>query len=74
MHRILLARFAQRGFKQAIVEPGNPATYHIYMKKLNGKEFTSIYLPTFVSSDGQRPFEHYDEHIQLIVFDLQEKK
>ena len=71
LHQILLALGAQRGFKHAIVEPTDPATYHIYTKKLNGTEFTSVYLPTFVSSDGQRPFEHFDAEIKLIVFDLQ---
>jgi hypothetical protein len=43
----------------------------MYTKKLHGKEFTSVYLPTFVASGGQRPFEHLDLEIQLIVFDLQ---
>jgi hypothetical protein len=71
LHRILLALCGQRGFKYAIVEPANPATYHIYTKKLNGKEFTSVYLPTFVTNDGRKPFEHLDLEIQLIVFDLQ---
>ncbi|CAF1100456.1 unnamed protein product [Rotaria sordida] len=71
LHQILLALCGQRGFKHAIVEPANPATYHMYTKKLNGKEFTSVYLPTFVTSDGRRSFEHCDLAIQLIVFDLQ---
>jgi hypothetical protein len=71
LQQIVLAHCGRHGFKHAVVEPANPATYHIYMKKLNRKEFTSIYLPTFVSSNGERPFEHYDGDIQLIVFDLQ---
>jgi len=71
LQQILLAHCGRRRFKHAVVEPANPGAYHIYTKKLNGKEFTSIYLPTFVSSDGRRPFEYYDGEIQLIVFDLQ---
>ena len=54
-----------------MVQTTNPATYHIYTKKLNGKEFTSVYLPMFELTDGQKPFEDYHETIRLIVFDLQ---
>jgi len=68
--QILLSHCRQRGFKHAIVETTNPAMYHIYTKKLNGKEFASIYLPTFVTSDDRRPFEHFEGNIPLIVFDL----
>lgn len=68
--QILLNHCRQCGFKHAIVETSNPAMNHIYTKKLNGKEFTSIDLPTFVTSNGRRPFEHYEGNVPLIVFDL----
>jgi hypothetical protein len=71
LHQILFAHCAKHGFKHAVVEPANPATYHMYTKKLNGKELSSIDLPTFVSSNGERPFEHFQEKVQLILFDLQ---
>ncbi|CAF1532248.1 unnamed protein product [Adineta steineri] len=71
LQQILLIYCRQRGFKQVFVEVANPATYHIYTKKLKGKEFTSISLPTFISSDGRRPFEDYNGELQLIVFYLQ---
>lgn len=47
---------------------------HIYMKKFNGKMFTSIYAPTWIAKnengEDYRPFEHFKENIPLIVFDL----
>ncbi|UJR19364.1 hypothetical protein I4U23_022493 [Adineta vaga] len=70
LHQILFVRCRQRGFKHIFVEVANPATYHIYLKKLNGKKITSISLSTFISNDNRRPFEHLDEEIQLVVFDL----
>lgn len=70
LQRVLFAHCRQRGFKHAVVEPGNPASYHIYAKKLNGKVITSIHLPTFVSSNGQNPFEDYDADVQVILLDL----
>lgn len=71
LNEIVLTHCSRRGFKHAMVETTNPAAHHIYTKKLNGRVFTSIYLPTFVMRDGQRPFEHYDAEISLIVFELQ---
>ncbi len=57
-----------------IVDSTSPAIYHIYTKKLNGKVFTSIYAPTWISKNGigddYRPFEHFDAEITFIVFDL----
>ncbi|CAF1180170.1 unnamed protein product [Rotaria sordida] len=70
LHQILFDRCRQRGFKHIFVEVANPATYYIYTKKFNGKEFASISLSKFISNDGRRPFEGYDGEIQLIVFDL----
>ncbi|CAF1049267.1 unnamed protein product [Adineta steineri] len=74
LQQILLVHCDQRGFKYVFVEVANPATYHIYTKKLKGKEFTSISLSTFVTSDGRKPFLHYHGEIQLIVFDLQQRR
>ncbi|CAF0914693.1 unnamed protein product [Adineta ricciae] len=70
LHEILFARCRQHAFRHVFVEVANPATHYIYTKKLNGKEFASTSLATFVSNDGRRPFEHFDGKIQLIVFDL----
>jgi len=67
LHQILFAHCA----KHAVVEPVNPATYHMYTNKFNGKELSSIDLPTFVLSNGERPFEHFQGKVQLILLDLQ---
>lgn len=71
LQQILLAHCRQRGFKHAIVHPANPISYHIYVEKLHGQVITSIHLPTFVSKDGQKPFEDYDAEIQVVLLDLQ---
>ena len=71
IHRITLEHCARRGFEHAVVEPANPVTYHIYTKKLNGKELSSIDLSTFVLKNGERPFEDFQGQIQLILLDLQ---
>jgi hypothetical protein len=71
LHQILIAHCAKHGFKHAVVEPANPATYHMYTKKFNGKELSFIDLPTFVSSNGERPFEYFQGKVQLILLDLQ---
>jgi len=70
LQQILLNHCRQRKYKHAIVETSNPTMSHIYTNKFNGKEFTSIYLPTFVTSNGRKPFEHYEANVPLIVFDL----
>ena len=70
LHQVLLPNCARHGFKHAVVEPANPATYHMYINKFNGKELSSIDLSTFVSNNGQKPFEHFQGKVQLILIDL----
>jgi hypothetical protein len=69
LQQVLFAHCRQREFKHVVVESANPAPYHIYVK-LNGKVIMSIDLPTFVLSDGQKPFEVYNGSIQVTLFDL----
>jgi hypothetical protein len=69
LQQILFAHCRQREFKHLVVEPENPTSYLIYVK-LNGKVIMSIDLPTFVLSDGQKPFEVYNGSIQVTLFDL----
>ena len=74
LNQVLLEHAHRRGFKHVIVDVISPAIYHIYTKKLNGKVFTSIHAPSWISKDGTghdyRPLEHFNADIPLIVFDL----
>jgi hypothetical protein len=57
-----------------IVDATSPNMHHIYTKKLNGKVFTSIYAPTWISKnrngEDYRPLEHFNAEITFILFDL----
>ncbi|UJR18654.1 hypothetical protein I4U23_005562 [Adineta vaga] len=73
LRRLALEHAHQRGYKQAIVETSNPVTYHIYMKKLGGKEFASIYAPTWIwkkNGNSSLPFENFERNMSLLVIDL----
>jgi hypothetical protein len=74
LNQVLLEHARRRGFKHVVVDATNPTIYYIYTKKLNGKVFTSIYAPTWISKDGNgddyRPLEHFNAEITFIVFDL----
>jgi hypothetical protein len=74
LNQVFLENARHRKFKHVVVDTTNPNMHHIYTKKLNGKVFTSIYAPTWISKtengDDYRPFEHFHAEISLVVFDL----
>ncbi|CAF4276128.1 unnamed protein product [Rotaria sp. Silwood2] len=79
--RIHLCNYARdiKGFQYAFVQTTHPATRHIYVKKMNGKEMRVVDLATWQwkkKGDGSSyPFKHYhNEPVVNILVDFNERK
>jgi hypothetical protein len=79
--RIHLCNYARdiKGFQYAFIQTMNPATRHIYAKKMNGKEMKIVDLATWQwkkNSDGSSyPFKNYhNEPVVNILIDFNERK
>ncbi|CAF3211138.1 unnamed protein product [Rotaria sp. Silwood2] len=79
--RIHLCNYARdiKGFQYAFIQTMNPATRHIYVKKMNGKEMKIVDLATWQwkkkGDDSSYPFKHYhNEPAVNILIDFNERK
>ena len=74
LNQVLLEHARRRGFQHVIVDATSPSIHHIYVNKLHGKVFSSVYAPTWIAKnengDDYRPFEFFDADITFIVIDL----
>ncbi|CAF1141247.1 unnamed protein product [Adineta steineri] len=74
LNQVFLDHVRRRGFKHVIVDTSSTAIHRIYVTKLKGKVFTSVYGPTYTAKntngDDHRPFEHFDNYISFVVIDL----
>eukprot|EP01120_Amphizonella_sp_Union-15-10_P011304 TRINITY_DN4751_c0_g1_i3.p1 TRINITY_DN4751_c0_g1~~TRINITY_DN4751_c0_g1_i3.p1 ORF type:complete len:128 (-),score=6.07 TRINITY_DN4751_c0_g1_i3:69-452(-) len=67
-HSLGMAR--SKGYQAVIVEASNPVTLHIWKNKLGGESLASITLNTFEDEHSERPFNHLNHKVELVVVHL----